>query len=118
MTCSICGRHRVWHGSEEPNLPAYSKLLEFGCHDGVAMDDDEHGEGWHDDVIYPPCPHNPARCVSCNGTGWAADPEAAGQDDCPDCVGGWAGGKPQWPTQGEPAEEECWSGITAGTDTP
>jgi hypothetical protein len=33
------------------------------------MDDDEHGEGWQADVIYPPCAHNPNRCPTCDGTG-------------------------------------------------
>jgi hypothetical protein len=72
--------------------------MEAGCHDGVFMDDDEHHEGWQPDLIYPPCPHNPKRCLTCNGSGYAADPNAAGQDDCPDCDGtGWSSGEAQWP---------------------
>lgn len=95
MTCLICGRAPQFHGSEvRPGI-------ETGCHDGVLMDDDEYFEGWQQDVIYPPCPHNPAMCGTCCGSGEAPEKVAARlmQDDCPDCNGtGWRGGNAQWPT--------------------
>jgi hypothetical protein len=92
MACAICGRDPTLHGSER------QALAEFGCHDGVLMDDDTYCEGWQPDVVYPPCPYNPAACVSCQGTG-EAPPVIADQDDCPDCKGtGWVAGKPRWPT--------------------
>lgn len=97
MTCTICGRNRVWHGSSEPGARPGTYLSEMGCHDGVAMDDDEHAEGWNQDVAYPPCKHNPNRCQRCGGSG-DAPPDVTDRDDCPDCRGnGWAGGKAQWP---------------------
>lgn len=68
------------------------------CCDGVVMDIDEFTEGWQPDAIYPPHSCNPRFCSTCGGTD---DPpeavkEAAGQDDCPDCRGGWRG-RPMWP---------------------
>lgn len=61
------------------------------------MDDDVHAEGWQRDVIYPPCPNNPRRCMDCGGTG-DAGPEVTTQDDCPACDGtGWAKGKAEHP---------------------
>ena len=80
MACLICGREWIWHGSEEPAAVPGSYLAETGCHDGVRMDDDEHAEGWQTDVVYPPCPHNPARCAKCGGTG-ARQPD----DECDEC---------------------------------
>ena len=38
MTCTICGRHKVYHASE------WNTHAEHGCHDGVTMDDDVHAE--------------------------------------------------------------------------
>lgn len=97
MTCQICGRHKVYHGSEW-NAGGY------GCHDGMLMDDDVHAEGWQRDVIYPPCPHNPRKCSRCDGSG-SAPADVTTQDDCPDCSGtGWAGGKCEWPS---PAREDA-----------
>lgn len=96
MTCATCGLQRQWHGSDHGRPGTH--LAETGCHDGVMMDDDEHAEGWQRDVIYPPCPKNPDRCRSCNGSG-EAGPEVTTQDDCPACNGtGWKDGKARWPT--------------------
>lgn len=86
--CPICGKPE-WHGSKYARAGTY--LSETGCHSGVMMDDDEHAEGWQKDVIYPPCPQNPKRCMKCNGYGEIDDGE------CPGCEGsGWIG-KPEWP---------------------
>ena len=98
MACLVCGRERAWHGSET-GLPG-TYLNETGCHDGVRMDDDVHGEGWQPDVIYPPCEFNPRCCPTCSGTGNAPPlmAEALQQDDCADCHGtGWKDGKCEWP---------------------
>lgn len=98
MPCNICGRERVWHGSEHYPAPG-TYLSEMGCHDGVRMDDDEHAEGWADDTIYPPCQHNPMCCKSCGGSGDKAD------GDCRDCNGtGWKNGEPQWPVAADDPE--------------
>lgn len=92
MTCHVCKRGLVFHGSER--VPS----SESGCHDGVFMDDDEHAEGWQPDVVYPPCPFNPDRCADCGGSG-EAPPDHVDSDDCPACSGsGWKGGEVQWPT--------------------
>ena len=94
MTCLSCGREKVWHGSE------HRAGSEVGCHDGVAMDDDEHADGWQHDVIYPPCPHNPLRCETCSGSGDCPETIKDGSDDCPACNGtGWKDGNPQWPAR-------------------
>lgn len=98
MACTICKCAEPFHGSQLPHARPGTHLNESGCHDGVWMDDDEHAEGWEPDVIYPPCPNNPARCMRCNGTGNAPD-DVTDRDDCQDCHGtGWANGKAQWPT--------------------
>lgn len=94
MNCTICGRHAVLHGSEQ------SSRAEWGCHDGVLMDDDTYHEGWQRDVVYPPCSYNPVACVTCQGSGEAPPlmAEAFSQDDCVDCAGsGWEDGQCQWP---------------------
>lgn len=99
MTCQTCGRNPQWHGSQT-GARAGTYLHETGCHDGVRMDDDEHGEGWAPDTIYPPCQFNPARCSTCDGTGNASPmmAEALKRDDCEDCNGtGWKDGECQWP---------------------
>lgn len=98
MTCSICGRDNIWHGSENSPPPG-SYLSEMGCHDGVLMDDDEYHEGWQPDVVYPPCPHSPLKCQTCNGTGICPAHIDSTSDDCPMCDGvGWKDGKCQWPS--------------------
>jgi hypothetical protein len=90
MACAICGRERVWHGSEHPAARPGTHLIESGCHDGTFMDDDEHFEGWASDTVYPPCPHNPACCQKCGGSDFIDG------GDCDACESGWIGG-PQWP---------------------
>lgn len=103
MGCSICGREKIWHGSEHYPAPG-TYLAEMGCHDGVRMDDDEHGEGWQPDVIYPPCPHSPLCCKACGGDGRSRDPKSD-SDDCAPCKDtGWKEGRPHWPIS---AEEEA-----------
>lgn len=107
MTCQICGRDRVWHGSETGAAPG-TYLNEMGCHDGVRMDDDDYHEGWAPDTIYPPCEFNPKRCQTCNGTGNAPPlmAEALQRDDCADCGGtGWQNGECQWPVAADELEE-------------
>lgn len=92
MTCTICGRSRNYHGSEDASPGTYH--AESGCYGGVFMDDDVYVEGWHEDadVVYPPCPHNPARCKRCGGSG-DAPADVTDWDDCPDCRGtGWEQG--------------------------
>lgn len=93
MTCAICGRDRIWHGSDQ------HPGSEIGCQDGVRMDDDEYSEGWHPDVIYPPCTHSPLKCEACNGTGICPANVESASDDCPMCDGtGWKNADPQWPS--------------------
>ena len=85
-----------------------------GCHDGVWMDDDVHGEGWERDVIYPPCPHNPAACEcvtkpeSMSFGDWQQISYGTGlaKDGCPQCHGtGWRGGKVQYPVSMDELED-------------
>lgn len=118
MTCSICGRDRVWHGSEHQPAPG-TYLSEMGCHDGVRMDDDEYGEGWQEDVVYPPCAFNPSRCPTCDGSSYAPPlmREAMNRDDCADCNGtGWKEGKCQWPTTAEYDEDSCPGHVASASD--
>lgn len=106
MTCAICGKP-ILHGSNI--LPT----SESGCHDGVWMDDDEHFEGWHRDVIYPPCRNNPACCKACGGDGMSKLPiDQRESDDCEYCGGnGWIG-DPQWPNEIEPKQLLAWTART------
>lgn len=93
MSCAVCGRFKQYHGSENHSSPC-----EFGCHEGVLMDDDTYFEGWQPDVIYQPCYFNPFSCQFCKGTG-VAPKEYHLSEDCPSCDGtGWKDRKPQWPT--------------------
>ena len=112
MTCTICGRHKVYHASE------WSDRAEYGCHDGVTMDDDVHAEGWQRDVIYPPCPHNPNKCKRCDGSG-NAPADVTTQDDCPACHGtGWNGGKCEWPVEANALTTDgSDAAITAAMDS-
>lgn len=100
MSCTICGRPQIWHGSQEGNAIPGTYLFEMGCYDGVRMDDDEYHEGWQPDVVYPPCRFSPHACVTCSGTG-AAPPlmsKALNTEECVDCHGnGWKDGEAQWP---------------------
>lgn len=99
MACHICGRADVLHGSD------HHPGAEYGCHDGVWMDDDVHAEGWHDDVSYPPCPNNPLKCSRCDGSG-IAPADVEDRDDCPACQGtGWKNGDCQYPSRFDPDEE-------------
>jgi hypothetical protein len=98
--CRICGKTQL-HGSHLGGKGG-TYLGESGCHQGVWMDDDEYGEGWADDTIYPPCPNHPKCCKKCGGSGiitkWNVDKTERWQEDCPNktCNSGWKG-KPQWP---------------------
>ena len=104
MTCTVCGRNRIYHCSE---IIAWS---ESGCHDGVFMDDDEYAEGWQRDVIYPPCKYSPLCCRHCEGSGESRDP-ASKSDDCEYCSGtGWLGGKAKWPIAAEEARAAAKEG--------
>lgn len=99
MTCSVCGRDRVCTGDELGGQPG-TYLIESSCHDGVWMDDDVHAEGWNEDEIYPPCPHNPRKCKTCGGSGNAPKEmaERLERDDCADCRGnGWQNGNNEYP---------------------
>lgn len=103
MSCTICGCHNIFHGSQLPHARRGTYLSESGCHDGVWMDDDEHAEGWDPDAIYRPCPNNPGRCMDCDGRG------KQGDDHCPACDGtGWKGATPKWPTAINLAEEAVY----------
>lgn len=111
MTCSTCGKPSRHHGSEPALASGHPKAretyaMESGCHDGVWMDDDVHGEGWSPDVIYPPCPFNPLACDcvpkpdAMSFGDWQQISYGTGlaQDGCPNCHGtGWKGGKWQHP---------------------
>lgn len=111
MPCTTCGREKRCHGSEAAKSSGYPRwretyAVESGCHDGVWMGDDEHGEGWQSDVIYPPCPHNPAACDclpkadEMSFADWQTISYGTGlaQDGCPKCHGtGWRDGNVQYP---------------------
>lgn len=119
MPCSTCGREQRCHGSEfakgQHDRWRETYAATAGCHDGVWMDDDVHGEGWEPDVIYPPCPFNPQACDCAlrpdamsfrnwnnisYGTGLA-------QDGCPKCHGsGWKDCKWQHPVSIDDLETE------------
>lgn len=115
MTCSTCGRNPQWHGSQEPNARPGTYLHECGCHDGVRMDDDDYGEGWQPDVVYPPCKFNPNRCSRCDGTGDAKPSDD--RDDCSACDGtGWKDGECQWPVAADDIDETTVSTRVRASD--
>lgn len=107
MACTICGREKVYHGSEHPSAHPGTYLIESGCHNGCWMDDDEYAEGWDPDVVILPCPYNPSACKKCGGQGWTAEIEDNGkyepnpeqiQVSCKFCnASGWEGGVYQEP---------------------
>jgi hypothetical protein len=119
MPCSTCGREQRCHGSEAAvasGLPRHRETyaMESGCHDGVWMDDDTHGEGWERDVIYPPCPYNPAACdcvkkpdsMSFGDWNQISYGTGLGRDDCAKCGGnGWRDGQWQHPVSIDDLEE-------------
>lgn len=98
MACTICNARYVMHGSNT------EVGAEYGCHDGVLMDDDEYMEGWDDNQIYPPCRNNPAACPDCKGTSHVLHGPECG-DWCPSCEGtGWKDRNIQWPTRASDLE--------------
>lgn len=107
MPCTVCGRNRVLCGAEfHPDRGAY--LSESSCHDGVWMDDDVYCEGWERDVLYPPCPHNPAACdcikrdLTLHELHTMSCGVCIGEDDCKSCGGsGWKDQKWQWPVSAD-----------------
>jgi len=97
MTCDICGRDQIYHGSELSSRPG-SYLSEAGCHNGCFMDDDEYHEGWDPSVVVPPCPYNPARCSACNGRSEIETEIRGVTQECEACDGtGWKDGRHKQP---------------------
>jgi len=124
MTCSICGRATQCTGGGDYRGAPGTYLNESSCHDGVWMDDDVYSEGWERDVIYPPCPNNPAVCKCMQRELTEGELQTmsygtcVGLDDCQSCHGnGWANGYAQWPSDVAPEETDSTSARSAG-ETP
>lgn len=84
MTCTICGRGSPFADTDQ-------RLI---CRDGALMPHDAFALFDPDD--HPPCPRNPARCLTCGGAGGAMD-DRDNWHDCPDCgASGWKVKPPSW----------------------